>query len=216
MIMDAMGIIIPVVIIVAAAGAVGYYFIQKRKQDAEPKPWVPPTPTGDNWVFQYSSPGLAGSPADFDFPAAPGSVNYCVRNPTGFALGKKLSMAITITGTGTIIPTEGDPPAKVRFYMQRRGDNGSGVGEYEFYRFWSNPGSIELKVGQFKLDVDLTPAGGWTSVYGKAAADNPTQFQALLNDLQYVGFTFGGMFFGHGVRLKDGAAHFHLDSYSVA
>jgi hypothetical protein len=41
---------------------------------------------------------------------------------------------------------------------------------------------------------------------------DPAGFQALLNDLENVGFTFGGQFAGHGVYVV-GAARFVLTEY---
>jgi hypothetical protein len=45
------------------------------------------------------------------------------------------------------------------------------------------------------VEEALTP-DRWTSVGGQT---DPAGFQALLNDLENVGFTFGGQFAGHGV-----------------
>src|SRR2546430_12078153 len=59
-----------------------------------------------------------------------------------------------------------DYPAHARFYLQRQGDDLSGQGEYEFYRWFSNEVAYELAAGSANLTAALTP-DQWTSVFGK-------------------------------------------------
>src|SRR6266536_1765759 len=59
-----------------------------------------------------------------------------------------------------------DYPAHARFYLRRTGDDFSGQGEYEFYRWFSNEVAYRLDAGTAHLTAALAP-GQWTSVFGK-------------------------------------------------
>ena len=105
-------------------------------------------------------------------------------------------------------------PASVRLFLQRKGDNLTGKGEYEFFRWWSTAG-IVLKDGTFTLDVPLEPAL-WTSVFGKRGNANPRAFAAALSHIDNAGVTFGGgCFYSHGVRILRGSAAFTMKSFAV-
>jgi len=170
----------------------------------------PMPPVSAVWAFQYS-PGMPPSMVGnyFDFPPQDG-VHYVVRSG---AARSSIGMTFTISGNGTIVPTQGNPPALVRLYFQRAGDDMSGAGQYEFYRWWSTD-SIELKAGDFTLAVPLTPER-WSSVYGKHGDVVPAQFQAAVGGMQTLGFTFGGEFAGHGDYVTNGSARFTLTSFTA-
>jgi hypothetical protein len=153
-------------------------------------PTPAPIPPGQ-WQVRYST-GMPASFVDkFTFPQAPGSVHYVVKPaPSGRS---SITLDFAIEGQGQLLPTEGGSPAAVRLFIQRRGDNLSGQGPFEHYRWWSQP--VLLVVGEHTLHHALAPSL-WTSVYGK---NDPDGFYAALADLDVVGFTFGGDFAGHGV-----------------
>jgi hypothetical protein len=150
-----------------------------------------PIADGPNWYF--------------DFPQAPGSVHYVTRK--AFETGRNvIRMRFRIEGDAEFKPTEGSARAAVRLMIQRRGDTYSW--DKASYRFWSRP--VQLAPGEFAVKEALTP-DRWTNVGGQT---DPAGFQALLNELENVGFTFGGQFAGHGVYVV-GTARFVLSEYTL-
>ena len=110
----------------------------------------------------------------------------------------------------------GQPAARLRLFLQRRGDNWTGVGAHEFYRWWSVD-NVVLATGEHELIAPLVP-DQWFSVFGKRGDDPAAagQFAAAVADPQAVGQTFGGMFAGHGVFAVAGPSRFTLKRYEVA
>jgi hypothetical protein len=193
------------------------------------------------WVFQFSAavpqnPTQAGTGWYFDFPAdcaidptlgyKPCSVNYLV---TGFGgaitHGKTISMNYEIDLTGSPIfnyiinpdnTCGSGSPGTVRLYFQQVGDNLSGNGAYEFYRWFSTPAT--LAPGSNTLSVVLAGAN-WISVYGKVGNDPTaaTGFAAAIADIGHIGMVFGGgCFASHGVNIQgSGTARFTVNSYGV-
>jgi hypothetical protein len=166
------------------------------------------------------SPGMPLQPtADgtgwrFTFPAQDG-VHYVTTPLSGSLVGRtRVQARFAIAGSGRLVPTQGARPARVRLFLQRRGD--TWAADHEFYRWWSGP-SVELVVpGEHELKAALVPEQ-WFSVLGKRG-DDPLavgQFAAAIADLQAAGQTFGGMFAGHGVYVVDGTAQFTLMSYEI-
>jgi len=162
-----------------------------------------------------SQPTAAGRGWSFNFPAKDG-VHYVTTSLSGPPVGRgEVKVRFSIAGSGRLVPTQGDPPARMRLFLHRRGDDWSGDGTYQFYRWWS-VSNVVLAAGKHELAVPLVP-DQWTSVFGKRG-DHPTaagQFAAALADLQAVGQTFGGMFAGHGVFAVDGPSRFTLESYEI-
>ena len=163
-----------------------------------------------------SRPTAEGSGWGFTFPAQDG-VHYVTNTLRGSQIGRgEVRARFSIAGPGRLVPTQGDPPARLRLFLQRRGDDWSGAGAYEFYRWWS-VSNVVLAAGKHELAAPLVPEQ-WLSVFGKHG-DHPAaaaQFAAALADLQAVGQTFGGMFAGHGVFAVEGASRFALESYEIA
>lgn len=98
----------------------------------------------------------------FGFPVAPGHVDYVTRRVYESARNA-VHMDFAVDVAGQLVPMDGNLPARVRLVLMRAGDNWSGTGGYENYRFWSAP--IELSIGTFAFDVPLT-ADLWTNVNG--------------------------------------------------
>lgn len=96
--------------------------------------------------------------------------------------------------------------------VRRRGDDWQAKGGTEFYRWWS-VNYVDLRPGTYTLTVPLV-RGFWTPVVDN---DRGTEahYAAALRDPEYVGFTFGGGFAGHGVCAKSGTARFVVKSFSV-
>ena len=191
------------------------------------------------WNIQYSEgtpPHPAANPSGgwyFDIPrydaplttcnvklTCPG-VHYVVTGVSGI-LGKSLAVsgAITVRGTPAFQyklnqDNTCDSPAAVHLYVQQQGDDMSGQGKYEFYRWWSNPLKVVLAPGPFALAVPLTP-DQWTSVFGKQGTAATVRFAEALKNAGNIGMTFGGgCAFGHGVNVSAGNARFVLTSYRV-
>lgn len=210
--------IVPVLFALAGLAAIWYFVYYKKQNKPAVVPSIvePPPPAGV-WSFQYSANMVPGqTPESFDFPSTDG-VHYCVKRPPALAQGKTVTMKFTITGTGTLLPVQGSKPY-VTLYMQRAGDNLSGAGPYEFYRAWAGGDSALLGPGSFTIAVPLTP-DKWGSVMGHSFSTSPSSFTDLLANAQSIGFTFGDPgagATGHGVYVKNGTAHFTLDSYTVS
>jgi len=203
---------------------------------------APPSPSHASlsaqvWNIQYS-PGMSPHPIAvaggwyFDFPAPScGSAEVCsvhyvstpVRMPVTTSGHVNALFQITTTGSPVfnyrLNPGNTcDYPAHTRFYLQRAGDDLSGRGKYEFYRWFSNEMAYELATGSANLTAALSP-DQWTSVFGKKGdhdtAANVGFVQALQN-LANVGFVFGGgCYYGHGVNVSGGTARFSLQEYSI-
>jgi hypothetical protein len=150
-----------------------------------------PTQESDGWSFVFGEP------------------HYVTTRRGGPLTGQALRMRFTLSG-GSLRATEGYVSARVRLYLERRGNDWRS----EFYRWWSVP-FVELVEGTHELVVPLTP-DQWLSVYGKRGDDPAAagQFAATLSDVAAYGMTFGGMFAGHGV-LGDGTVRFVLHEYGV-
>lgn len=182
--------------------------------------------SGDTWRIVYSAnepPALIGN-TYFDFAQGNAGlvgngVHYVIHTPMGVAVGKTITMTFKIEGGGTIVPTgQGDqPPAIVRLFIERQGDHLQA--SEEFFRWWSNPVTTVLKGdGTFTMTVPVTP-DQWSSVFGKMG-NSSSQATAGFNDCVAhagnVGFTFGGMFAGHGdAVLAPGQARFTLLSFTI-
>ena len=178
---------------------------------SEPQRLTSPWTIGPIIGGKTFSPGMPLHPiADgpnwyFDFPQLPGSVHYVTRN--AFESGRDLiRIHFRITGHSEFKATEGSARAAVRLMIQRRGDSYSW--DKASYRFWFGP--VPLAPGEFVIEEALTP-DRWTNVGGRT---DPAGFRALLNDLETVGFTFGGQFAGHGVYVI-GAGRFVLIEYAL-
>lgn len=160
----------------------------------------------------------------FIFPDAK-SVGYLTTTERPTSASESMTAVIAVATTGSPLfeyRTEPentcDTPATVRLFFQRRGDDLSGVGAFEFYRWWSTSAAYRLGPGLVTLVGDLRDASQWTSVLGRNGAANEPMFRAALADLGSVGFTFGGgCFYGHGVYVIPGTgrAAFGVTRYAV-
>lgn len=167
------------------------------------------------WTTQYSSNVTVKKPffgeALIKFPTRDG-VHYLVREAGH--LTKSISATFEIKpANADFVSADGGFP-RMRLYFQRKGDNMSGEGSMQFYRWWSNPFSCILRPGKQTLTVPLQP-GQWSSVYGRPGTTNPIAFRDACNETAYVGMTFGGNFFGHGVWAKTEGAKFKLISFKI-
>ncbi len=80
----------------------------------------------------------------------------------------------------------------------------TGVGRYEFYRWWANAGTV-LKDGSFTASVPLQPVLR-TSVFGRMGDADPRAFAEAIADLGDGGVTF---------RILQGSAVFTMNRFAI-
>lgn len=175
------------------------------------------TSTAGGWSTQYShNVTLTQSPGGFTFtfPTKDG-VHYIVKSAS--KLSGTITATFAVTG-GKFVAAGGGKP-RAGLYFQRKGDTMSGAGDYEWYRWWSNPQAVrlvpEIVNGNhtFVLTAPLQPKY-WSSVYGKFGNENVKMFNAAKDNIAVIGFSFGDDFgFGHGVW-SVGKATFTLTKFT--
>ena len=105
------------------------------------------------------------------------------------------------------MPTQGNSPARVRLFLQQRGDQMTA--SEPFKRWWSVAYVDLAGHHEFTLTARLVPSQ-WSSVFGKIGSVVPNEFENAMASLDKIGFTFGGTFAGHGVYVTSGAVRFVL------
>ncbi|HYW16363.1 MAG TPA: hypothetical protein VE891_09455 [Allosphingosinicella sp.] len=137
-----------------------------------------------------------------DLPGAPGSVHALTFHHGPLAGKRRIVMRYRVEaarGTRILAASDGKSPSMITLYFQRRGDNWSGRGRFETYRWYAT----------FATQTPLTPGnhvmvapldGPWTAIETSKATTNPAAFRAALADTDQVGFVLGGGDgFGHGI-----------------
>ncbi len=147
------------------------------------------------WTVQHSANVPRCITDSIDFPVGRDGVHYVVQPAPGAILGQLIRLRFTIEGDGTLVPTGENPPgpALLRLYIQNRFDDLGGP----FGRWWGP--AFSLAPGEHLVSYRITPEGEWSSVSGQRSADNPSVFNTDAGMAGQIGFTFGGMFAGHGV-----------------
>jgi hypothetical protein len=98
----------------------------------------------------------------FDFPSQNG-VHYVYKVAPAIRVGQTITMHFAITGKGNFVPTEGNATARVRLFLQQRGDM---LTAQEPYKRWWSVTYIELRVHADGLviagpvDFGVRPARG--------------------------------------------------------
>lgn len=209
--------IILILVILAAVGGLVYYFKFYRQDDTPPN--IQPTPSAGTWAIQFSHnmPAEMTRASDgtyfFDFPDQNG-VHYVVENAPPLAIGRVITLKCSITGNGTIVPTEyPEHGPLVRLFMQRAGDDMSGTGQYQQYRYWSVDSFVPA-IGDFELSVPLN-ADRWVDVGTKPGTEFQSGFIGCVSNASVIGFTFGGDMAGHGDYVVNGTARFILKSFTI-
>jgi hypothetical protein len=173
----------------------------------------------EHWKILYGAqmplhPAVA-SPTGWqiDIPAAPGSVHY-VEVPfmaTEDLTGKTLTITFRMVSDAPVysakVEKEESGPAGFHLFIQHLNDDFTN----QYYRWWCGSGGYTLGTQDnqtITLSCPLTYTA-WSSVYGKV---DKTQFTDTLNNIGWVGVTFGGdsLGWGHGVNLLGGSAQFQL------
>jgi hypothetical protein len=172
---------------------------------ADPAAWtIGPIIRGRNYshgVALHPVPRRGGG-WHIDLPRAPGSVHYVTFRHGPLAGKSRIVLRYRIEaepGVRLLAASDGKSGASITLYFQRGGDNWSGRGRFEAYRWYATfatqapilPGSHEI----------VAPLGGlWTAVETSSARTNPAAFRAALAGADQVGFVLGGGDgYGHGV-----------------
>jgi hypothetical protein len=137
-----------------------------------------------------------------DLPAAPGSVHAVTFRHGPLAGKRRIVMRYRIEaarGARILASSDGRSPSMITLYFQRRGDNWTGRGRFETYRWYATFAThTPLAPGNHVMVAPLD--GPWTAVETSKALTSPAAFRAALADADQVGFVLGGGDgFGHGV-----------------
>ena len=165
-----------------------------------------PSPHPDGWYFDFPQPDSNA-----------GHVHY-VTFKHGPLTGKSrivLRYRIEAEPGVQFYPTKYPGMLSIlTMYFQRRGDDWSGRGKYEGYRWWATFRTDRpLTAGEHELSVGLDE--NWTAVQTSSAINNPKAFRDAVRDAERVGFTFGGGDgYGHGVYAT-GPARFVVTSFEI-
>jgi hypothetical protein len=179
-------------------------------------------PSFGSWTAYGSGTGIVTPlPNPFAIPQASSgkTINYVYTQSMPLA-GKTMTLNYSVDGDATFAPlpepncgTNGCGPALLRLFIWSANDNGDNP---SFGRWWCNGAAKPLVLGANQvLACTVTPTMDWTSVYGQPASTNVQQFTSDVNAPFAAGFTFGGMFAGHGVWTTSGTAVFKINEFAV-
>ncbi len=157
----------------------------------------------------------------FDFPVGSreaGHVHYVTFRPGPVAPRSRIVVRYRVDArAGTRFVPQESPELRgtVSLYFQRRGDNWSAKGRYEYFR-WYAPGATvrEIAPGEHEISVRIDDPD-WISVQARTAGSNPAALQAALADIDRIGLVFGSTAArGHGVYAT-APARFTLLSFRI-
>ena len=187
--------------LLAACGDVA----QARAAPADPAAWtIGPIVRGRNY-----SQGMPLHPAprrgggwQIDLPRAPGSVHYVTFRHGPLAGRSRIVMRYRIEadpGVRIIAASDGRSPSAITLYFQRGGDNWSGRGRFETYRWYATFATrTPILPGRYEMVAPFD--GPWTAVETSSARTSPAAFRAALAGADQVGFVLGGGDgYGHGI-----------------
>ena len=137
-----------------------------------------------------------------DLPRAPGSVHYVTFRHGSLAGKTRIVLRYRVDadpGVRIVPVTAPNLPSIITLYFQRSGDNWSGVGPFEAYRWYATFASqMPIAPGEHEMVAPLN--GNWTAVEKSSATNNPAAFRAAIAEADQVGFVLGGGDgYGHGV-----------------
>ena len=161
------------------------------------------TSEGENWYI--------------DLPDSSGSLNYVeVPFQANHELGTQtLTATFRIVSSDAVYNGQVDPnaidPATFHLFIERQGDDLTN----EYFRWWCGSAVYILGSNDNQMLTITCPLtyDKWTDVYGHR---DQNEFQDTLNNIGWVGLTFGGSnMWGHGVNLLGGKARFELINYQI-
>ena len=164
----------------------------------------------------HPSPG-PGRAWHIDLPQPPRSVHYVTFHHGPLAGHRRIVMRYRIEaapGVRIVPRTAPQSPSVITLYFQRRGDNWSGDGPYEAFRWFATFASQSpITPGDHVMVAPLT--GNWTAVGRSSARTNPWAYRDALANADQVGFVLGGGDgYGHGV-FATGPARLVVTSFRV-
>jgi hypothetical protein len=121
----------------------------------------------------------------------------------------EVSMNIECPNSCSFKATQGYTPAAITVMIRKTHDDALTDANG---RFWCGSGRITLAQGTHTVTCPLKRSA-WTNVDGQRPS-----FEAwnnMLNNLGEVGVTFGGTFYGHGVRMSNGSAVVSMLKFDV-
>ena len=135
-------------------------------------------------------------------PQPPRSVHYVTFRHGSLAGKRRIVMRYRVEaapGVRILPRTAPQSPSVITLYFQRGGDNWSGRGPFEAFRWYATFASQSPIVpGERVLVAPLS--GNWTAVGRSSARSNPYAFRDALAEADQVGFVLGGGDgYGHGV-----------------
>ena len=155
-------------------------------------PWV----RGRNY-----SVGMPASPSQtrdgglaFDFPVAGrGQIDAMTTASGPLAGARQITLRYRIDarrGTRFIADDYPNEPGTVSVYFQRRGDNWSGQGRYQSYR-WYSPARTVIPLAPGVQTVTMRLDETWINVFGKTNSEQSAGFASALVDTARIGLAFG-------------------------
>jgi hypothetical protein len=152
-----------------------------------------------------------------DLPRAPGSVHYVTFRHGPLAGKRRIVMHYRIEaapGVRIVPSTAPDLPSIITLYFQRSGDNWSGRGRFETYRWYATFASQSpITPGDHVMVAPLD--GAWTAIERSTARTAPAAFRAAIAAADEIGFVLGGGDgYGHGVHAT-GRARLIVTSFRI-
>lgn len=184
--------------------ALGIAAVSATAARLDPAAWtIGPIVRGENksrLMPLHPSPG-PGRAFQIVLPQAPGSVHYVTFRHGSLAGKSRIVMRYRIEaapGVGVVPRTAPNLPAAITLYLQRRGDNWTGRGPFEAYRWYATFATQVPTPGDHEMVAPLS--GNWTAVQTSSARTNPAAFRAAIAEAGEIGFVLGGGDgYGHGV-----------------
>lgn len=191
------------------------------------------------YPMEHATTIQGGGGVEFTMPDATGSspvfVNYILDSYTA-----SLSESNTITVTVTVAVTSGTPtfmgnplwttdygsaitPASVRIFLQANLPDNLSSGTHfgsQWNYWWADVEAYTFNSASntMTMTVTLNPSD-WSSINGISAVNANVAFNLALENIKYVGMSFGsGYFFasGVGVDYTSGTANFELNSFAIS
>lgn len=198
-------LVLPAVLLAGCGNGSGSAPIERSRAMAPASAWeIGPTIRGRNYsqgVALHPTPAARGS-WYFDLPRAPGSVHYVTFRHGPLAGKSRIVLRYRVEaapGVRVLPITAPQLPSVITLYFQRGGDNWTGRGPYEAFRWYATFASQSpITPGDHIMVASLS--GNWTAVETSSARTNPAAFRDALANADQVGFVLGGGDgYGHGV-----------------
>lgn len=167
----------------------------------------------------HPSPMPAGQSGEwyFDFPACGvGHVDYVTFTHGPWTTSIHIRYRIEMSPGASLRPWSNlQMISLLTPYFQRQGDNWTGTGQFETYRWYdSQLTKQDLQAGEGEFNASVNDR--WTAIETSSNVTAPAAFQAALQNAQAMGIVFGGdTGLGHGMCVKDGTARFVMEEYTA-